>query len=558
MTSHAESALTNTQSWQALQGLIKPALEQPIRSLFNDPERFDKYSLKVQNILLDISKNPISDEVMGHLLGLLRECNIEEWRTRMYQGDIINSTEQRAVLHTALRNRSGDPVYVRGQDVMPEVQRELARIQEFVNNVRKGRWRGHSGKRITDVVNIGIGGSDLGPRMVTQALKPYADDTLNVHFVSNMDGVEIANTLKELNPERVLFVVASKTFTTSETMTNAETARNWLMASAFDRRAVAKHFVAVSSNVEAVKAFGIAQKNTFQMWDWVGGRFSLWSAIGLPIALHLGFKQFEQLLAGAHDMDLHFRDAPLERNAPVWMALTTLWNSTFLGRSSQAILPYDWPLQKFSAYLQQAEMESNGKSVDRHGRAVPYTTGNIIWGQLGIDGQHAFYQYLHQGNTIVPADFIGSIESSTPVEGHHEKLLANFFAQTEALMCGISADAVRKDLTAKGLSEDEIERLIPHKVHDGNRPTNSILLDRLNPRTLGALIALYEHKIFILGCIWDICSFDQWGVELGKTLAKNILPELQTGNISPDHDDSTRQLMSYFIHKRQELLAEDD
>lgn len=548
--------LTNQPAWSALQDLIAPALDTPIKSLFSDPDRFDKYSLKVQNILLDISRNPINDQVMALLQQLVREAGIEEWRERMFNGDIINSTEQRAVLHTALRNRSGTPVMVRGKDVMPVIEHELKRIRVFVNAVRKGKWRGHSGKRITDVVNIGIGGSDLGPRMVTQALKPYADDTLKVHFVSNMDGVEIANVLRELNPERVLFVVASKTFTTSETITNAETARNWLMASSFDPRAVAKHFVAVSSNVEAVKAFGIAPENIFQMWDWVGGRFSLWSAIGLPIALYLGFRQFEELLQGAHDMDLHFRNAPLERNAPIWMALTTLWNSTFLGRSSQAILPYDWPLQKFSAYLQQAEMESNGKSVDRDGNPVPYSTGSIIWGQLGIDGQHAFYQYLHQSNTVVPADFIGSIESSTPVQGHHEKLMANFFAQTEALMAGISADDVRRDLTAKGMAADDIERLIPHKVHRGNRPTNTLLLDRLDPRTLGALIALYEHKIFILGVIWDICSFDQWGVELGKTLAKNILPELQSGNIKPDHDDSTRNLMQYFVEKRRQLHSE--
>lgn len=552
------SQVTETNVWQSLQKQVPDALDTPIKSLFDDPNRFDKYSVKTQNILLDISKNPITDDVMALLLELLNECKIEEWREKMFSGDTINPTENRAVLHTALRNQTGLPVYVHGEDVMPEVERELKRIQGFVDDVRKGNWRGHSGKRITDVVNIGIGGSDLGPRMVTQALKPYADGTLNIHFVSNMDGVEIANVLRDLNPERVLFVIASKTFTTSETMTNAETARNWLMASAFDRRAVAKHFVAVSSNTTAVKEFGISPRNTFQMWDWVGGRFSLWSAIGLPIALYLGFKKFQQLLGGAHDMDLHFRNAPLERNAPVWLALTTLWNSTFLGRTSQAILPYDWPLQKFSAYLQQAEMESNGKSVDRDGQPVPYNTGSIIWGQLGIDGQHAFYQYLHQGNTIVPADFIGSIESSTPVEGHHEKLLANYFAQTEALMCGINAEDVRKDLEAKGMEAAEIERLIPHKVHQGNRPTNSILLDRLDPRTLGALIAMYEHKIFILGCIWDICSFDQWGVELGKTLAKNILPELKSGDIREDHDDSTRSLMHYFVEKRRELLQQEE
>ncbi len=551
------SAVTDLPVWQSLQQRIEPALQTPIKSLFSDSQRFSKYSLKVQNIMLDISKQPIDDETCALLLQLARDIGLEDRREAMFNGERINITENRAVLHTALRNRGGAPVYVNGADVMPVVQNELKRMRTFVKAVRSGMWRGHSGKRITDVVNIGIGGSDLGPRMVTQALKPYADDKINVHFVSNVDGVEIANVLKGLNPERVLFVVASKTFTTSETMTNAHTARNWLMASSFDSRAVAQHFVAVSSNVEAVKAFGIKAENTFQMWDWVGGRFSLWSAIGLPIALYLGFKQFEELLQGAHDMDLHFRNEPLERNAPMWLALTTLWNSTFLGRQSQAILPYDWPLQKFSAYLQQAEMESNGKSVDKDGQPVPYTTGSIIWGQLGIDGQHAFYQYLHQGNTIVPADFIGSIESSTPVEGHHEKLMSNFFAQTEALMCGIDADHIRADLTAKGMSAEAIERLIPHKVHEGNRPTNSIILDRLNPRTLGALIAMYEHKIFILGSIWDICSFDQWGVELGKTLAKGILPELQEGVIKDGHDDSTANLMRYFVEKRKALLDND-
>ncbi|WP_221796500.1 glucose-6-phosphate isomerase [Oceanobacter mangrovi] len=551
------SAVTRLPAWQALQQRIDTALNTPIKSLFDDPARCGQYTLKVQNILLDISKQPIDNDTFGLLLQLAAEVDIESRREAMFNGQHINVTEDRAVLHTALRNRSNTPVYVDGEDVMPIIEHELKRMRVFVKAVRSGRWRGYSGKRITDVVNIGIGGSDLGPRMVTQALKPYADDRIRVHFVSNVDGVEIANVLRELNPERVLFVVASKTFTTSETMTNAQTARNWLMASSFDSRAVAKHFVAVSSNVAAVKAFGIKPENTFQMWDWVGGRFSLWSAIGLPIALYLGFKQFEELLQGAHEMDLHFRHEPLNSNAPVWLALTTLWNSTFLGRQSQAILPYDWPLARFSAYLQQAEMESNGKSVDSHGQPVPYGTGSIIWGQLGIDGQHAFYQYLHQGNAVVPADFIGSIESSTPVQGHHEKLMANFFAQTEALMCGIDADHVRTELAAKGLDEARIEQLIPHKVHEGNRPTNSLILDRLDPRTLGALIALYEHKIFVLGSIWDICSFDQWGVELGKTLAKGILPELEEGVLREGHDDSTASLMTYFIEQRRALKARE-
>lgn len=546
-------------AWQSLLGRRQKAKDTPLRTLFEqDPERFQKYSLKVQNILLDYSKNPIDDDTLADLIKLAHEVGLEDWRDRMFRGDKINPTENRAVLHTALRNRSNTPVIVDGVNVMESVNNELKRMRQFVNAVRKGHWRGHSGKKITDVVNIGVGGSDLGPRMVTQALKPQADDRISVHFISNVDGVEIAETLRSLNPERVLFVVASKTFTTSETMTNAETARNWLMASAFDHEAVAKHFVAVSSNQKAVKAFGIDGKNIFNMWDWVGGRFSLWSAIGLPIALKIGFKGFEEMLTGAHEMDLHFRDQPFEKNAPVLLALTTLWNSTFLGCQTQAILPYDWPLQRFAAYLQQAEMESNGKSVDREGNQVPYATGSIIWGQLGIDGQHAFYQYLHQGNTIVPADFIGSVASSTPVLGHHDKLMSNFFAQTEALMNGITAEEVRADLEAQGLPEDQIKKLIPHKVHPGNRPTNTILLDELDPHSLGALIALYEHKLFVLGIIWDICSFDQWGVELGKTLAKGILPELQNSKVSEHHDGSTRNLIHYYIDQRKAMLNESE
>ncbi|NVK40192.1 MAG: glucose-6-phosphate isomerase [Oceanospirillaceae bacterium] len=551
--------ISDSDAWQFLQQHAEQIRDVHLRDLFaQDPNRFEKYSLQVQNILLDYSKNPVTDETLDGLLKLAKAAGIENWRERMFHGDRINSTESRAVLHTALRNRTNTPVYLDGENVMDAVNRELSRMKSFVNAVRKGQWRGYSGKRITDVVNIGIGGSDLGPRMVTQALKPYADGSINVHFVSNVDGVEIANVLRPLNPERVLFVVASKTFTTSETMTNAHTARNWLMSSAFDERAVAKHFVAVSSNTDAIKAFGIRRENSFQMWDWVGGRFSLWSAIGLPIALYLGFRQFEELLTGAHEMDIHFRDQPLEKNAPVLLALMGIWNSNFLGRPSHAILPYDWPLARFAAYLQQAEMESNGKSVNRHGESVPYSTGSIIWGALGIDGQHAFYQYLHQSNNVVPADFIGSIESSTPVRGHHENLMANFFAQTEALMNGISEEEVRSDLEARGLSPEAIDRLIPHKVHKGDRPTNTMLLERLDPRTLGALIALYEHKIFVQGVIWDICSFDQWGVELGKTLAKQILPELTGDDLSAKHDGSTRNLIQYFKARRRKLAESSD
>ena len=548
------TAIYETEAWKRLQTLAQSAETKSLPALFkSDANRFDKMSLSVQNILLDFSKNLINDDVMSSLQALAKEAKVDEWRERMFHGDRINSTENRAVLHTALRNRTNTPVYMDGENVMPGVNKELERMRVFVNRVRKGQWRGFSGKRITDVVNIGIGGSDLGPRMVTQALRPYADDRIRVHFVSNVDGMEIANTLRPLNPERVLFVIASKTFTTSETMTNANTARNWLMSAAFDERAVAKHFVAVSSNKEAIKQFGIKPENSFQMWDWVCGRFSLWSAIGLPFALYLGFKQFEQLLAGAHEMDIHFRDEPLEKNAPVILALIGIWNSTFLGYQSQAILPYNTPLARFSAYLQQAEMESNGKSVDHQGQPVPHTTGSIIWGQLGIDGQHAFYQYLHQSNTIVPADFIASIESSTPVPGHHDKLMSNFFAQTQALMNGISADEVRREFKDQGMSDEEIEHLVPHKVHQGNRPTNTILLDKLDPRSLGALIALYEHKIFVQGVVWNICSFDQWGVELGKTLAKKILPSLLNDTQAQDLDSSTLHLIEHYKAKRDEL-----
>jgi len=545
------SALTQSPHWQRLQQLAVDIKSVHLKELFaEDEKRFERFSLHVQNILFDYSKNPVTEEIIEELIGLAKAADIEYWREQMFTGAKINSTENRAVLHTALRNRTNAPIYVDDVNVMDQINAELARIRRFTEKVRSGEWKGYSGKPITDIVNIGIGGSDLGPRMVTEALKPYADSTLKVHFVSNIDGTQIAETLRPLNAEQVLFVIASKTFTTSETMTNAETARNWLMASAFDQRAVKHHFVAVSANQQAVAEFGIAEDNRFQMWDWVGGRFSLWSAIGLPIALYLGFDQFEELLAGAHDMDSHFRSAPARQNAPVMLALTGLWNSTFMGAQSQAILPYDQQLSRFSAYLQQAEMESNGKHVNQNGDTVDYPTGSVLWGQLGIDGQHAFYQYLHQGTNIVPADFIGSIESTTPVIGHHEKLMSNFFAQTKALMTGVSEQEIRSELESQGLSEEAIERLLPHKVHEGNRPTNTLLLKRIDPRTLGALIALYEHKLFIQGVIWDVCSFDQWGVELGKKLAKSILPELGEGHVVDNHDSSTNSLINYFNRVR--------
>jgi glucose-6-phosphate isomerase len=542
--------LENSKHWHKLQELAVKYRDTHLRELFElEGNRFDDYSIKLNNLLLDYSKNCLTPEIMESLFGLAKDMNLSAAIEGMYQGEKINVTEDRAVLHTALRNRSNSPVFADGVNVMDMINAELEHMRTFVEKVRTGEWLGYSGKRITDVVNIGIGGSNLGPKMVTQALRSYADSTIRVHFISNIDGVEIAEILRPLNAEQVLFVVASKTFTTSETMTNAQTARNWLMASAFDERAVQQHFVAVSSNTEAVQEFGIDEGFRFSMWDWVGGRYSIWSAIGLPIALYLGFDKFEQLLEGAHEVDLHFRDAPAERNMPTIMALTGIWNALLHGSQSHVILPYDQPLESFTAYIQQADMESNGKHVDRQGNPVSYQTASVIWGQLGIDGQHAFYQLLHQGNVIVPADFIGSLASSTPVKGHHENLMANFFAQTEALMNGIDADEVRGQLEAQGLDNQAIEKLLPHKIHEGNRPSNTLLLEQIDPANLGALIALYEHRIFAQGVIWDLCSFDQWGVELGKTLAKGILQEIE-GEAGHQHDDSTNALIDYFKGSR--------
>ena len=530
--------LENSKHWHKLQELAVKYRDTHLRELFElEGNRFDDYSIKLNNLLLDYSKNCLTPEIMESLFGLAKDMNLSAAIEGMYQGEKINVTEDRAVLHTALRNRSNSPVFADGVNVMDMINAELEHMRTFVEKVRTGEWLGYSGKRITDVVNIGIGGSNLGPKMVTQALRSYADSTIRVHFISNIDGVEIAEILRPLNAEQVLFVVASKTFTTSETMTNAQTARNWLMASAFDERAVQQHFVAVSSNTEAVQEFGIDEGFRFSMWDWVGGRYSIWSAIGLPIALYLGFDKFEQLLEGAHEVDLHFRDAPAERNMPTIMALTGIWNALLHGSQSHVILPYDQPLESFTAYIQQADMESNGKHVDRQGNPVSYQTASVIWGQL------------HQGNVIVPADFIGSLASSTPVKGHHENLMANFFAQTEALMNGIDADEVRGQLEAQGLDNQAIEKLLPHKIHEGNRPSNTLLLEQIDPANLGALIALYEHRIFAQGVIWDLCSFDQWGVELGKTLAKGILQEIE-GEAGHQHDDSTNALIDYFKGSR--------
>ncbi|MGB1297571.1 MAG: glucose-6-phosphate isomerase [Psychrobium sp.] len=539
--------------WQQLALMASDAETTKLNALFEaDAKRFERFSIQLPSILLDYSKNLVTDDVMAKLLTLAQETKVTEWRDKMFAGVKINSTENRAVLHTALRSDTTEPLLIDDVNVSEQVQIELEKMKIFVEEFRRGEWLGYSGKRITDIVNIGVGGSNLGPQMVTEALKHDSDDTVRVHYVSNVDGAQIAEVLRPLNPEKVLFIVSSKTFTTTETMTNAQTAMKWLTSASFDEKAVKKHFVAVTSNRVNALNFGISEDNIFKMWDWVGGRFSLWSAIGLPIALDLGFDKFEQLLAGAKAMDQHFQTAPLASNMPAIMALLSVWNTTFLGHQSQAILPYDQTLHMLAAYLQQAEMESNGKSVSTDGHKVSYPTVPTIWGGVGINGQHAFYQYLHQSNNIVPADFIGSIESVTPVQGHHETLMANFFAQTRALMTGVNEEQVRADLAAKGRSEDYINKLVPHKIHEGNRPTNSILIQRLDAHTLGSLIALYEHKIFVQGIVLGICSFDQWGVELGKGLAAEIEAELHDAQINDNFDSSTKGLMSHYLSQKEQ------
>ncbi|NQZ81725.1 MAG: glucose-6-phosphate isomerase [Colwellia sp.] len=541
---------TSLASWKKLTAHAQEMKSVHMSELFlTNNNRFSDFSLHLPPFLLDYSKNLINKQTMENLFALAKECEIETWREKMFVGERINKTENRAVLHSALRNRSLTPIMLDNKNITDDVQLALNQMKEFSDKIRQGLWKGYSGKRITDVVNIGVGGSNLGPQMVTEALKQYSDNSVNVHYVSNVDGTQIANVLRPLNPEKVLFIVSSKTFTTTETMTNANTAMKWLVTSSFDSSAIAKHFVAVSANKKNAMEFGIAEENIFDIWDWVGGRFSLWSAIGLPIAIDLGFERFIELLEGAHELDNHFKEAPLEQNAPVILALLSIWNCTFLGAQSQAILPYDQTLHMLSAYLQQAEMESNGKSVTWDGEEITYATVPSIWGELGINGQHAFYQYLHQSNNIVPADFIGSVASVTPVQGHHETLMANFFAQTQALMQGVNEEQVRADLAAKGRTKDYIDKVAPHKIHKGNRPTNTILLNQISPRTLGSLIALYEHKIFVQGIVLQVCSFDQWGVELGKGLANKILNELAKNTTNTEHDSSTSGLIAYYQAK---------
>ncbi len=539
-----------TTAWQKLEEIHFESDATHMKELFaQDNKRFEKYSLKFEDILLDYSKNILSDEVKAVLIELADECGLKGAIESMFTGEKINATENRAVLHTALRNRSNTPVIVDGEDVMPEVNAVLDQMKAFSEKIISGEWKGYTGKAITDVVNIGIGGSDLGPLMVTEALKPYKNH-LNLHFVSNVDGTHIAETLKVIDPETTLFIVASKTFTTQETMTNANSAKDWFLASAGDIAHVAKHFVAVSTNAEAVAAFGIDTANMFRFWNWVGGRYSLWSAIGLSIVLGIGYDNYIELLSGAHAMDNHFRNEDFDKNIPVILALIGIWYNNFYGAETEAILPYDQYMHRFAAYFQQGNMESNGKYVDRNGEPVDYQTGPVIWGEPGTNGQHAFYQLIHQGTKLIPCDFIAPAINHNQLGDHHQKLLANFFAQTEAMMVGKTEEQVTTELKAAGKSDEEIAALLPFKVFLGNIPTNSFLVKKLTPRVLGSLIAMYEHKIFVQGVIWNIYSFDQWGVELGKQLANTILPELKGDEKVTGHDASTNGLINAWKEMR--------
>lgn len=537
--------LTHYQSWEKLSHHYQEIRTRHMRDMFReDPDRAVKFALRSGPILYDFSKNLITQETRDLLIELARECQLDKKIQAMFSGQKINTTEQRSVLHIALRNRVNRPIYVDGQDVMPEINSVLEQIRDLTSRVRNKEWKGYTGLPITDVVNIGIGGSDLGPKMVTHALKAYSKDDLRVHFVSNIDGSHLLETLKGLSPEQTLFIVASKTFTTQETMTNAHSARQWFMDQARDEQAVAKHFIAVSTNTKEVERFGIDSNNMFRFWDWVGGRYSLWSAIGLPIALSIGMEGFEDLLEGAYQMDEHFRTSPFEDNIPVLSGLLTIWYNNFFQTETVAVLPYNQYLAEFPAYLQQAEMESNGKRVTLQGQEVSYSTGPILWGEPGTNGQHAFFQLIHQGTKIIPCDFILFARSPRTMSSHHRILSANCFAQTEALMRGKTADEVYQELQAQGKSDSECQRLMPHKVFPGNRPSNTVLIEELTPKNLGRLIALYEHKIFVQGAIWDINPFDQWGVELGKQLAKDILPELEGHKVVKDHDSSTNNLIT--------------
>ena len=540
-----------TSAWKSLQQHHESMKKVHMRTIFaKDPQRFSKFSFSFEDFLIDFSKNIVTEETLKLLLQLCTECKLHEAIEAMFEGELINETEQRSVLHTALRNFSGKPAYASGKNIMEDVSRVQKQMKEFCSKIHSGEWKGYTGKKIRFIVNIGIGGSDLGPLMVTEALKPYWKEGIQPFFVSNVDATHIIETLKKVNPEETLFLIASKTFTTQETMTNAHTARAWFIAAAKEDVHVAKHFVALSTNEKEVTRFGIDKKNMFEFWDWVGGRYSLWSAIGLSIALTIGYENFETLLKGANSVDEHFRRTPFEKNIPVLMALIGLLYTNFFDAQTEAILPYDQYLHRFAAYFQQGNMESNGKSVDRNGEAVTYRTGPIIWGEPGTNGQHAFYQLIHQGTLLIPCDFIAPAQSHNPSGDHHPKLLSNFFAQTEALMNGKTEEEVESELERSGKGAEEIARLTPFKIFSGNRPTNSILIRKITPRTLGQLIAFYEHKIFVQGVIWNIFSFDQWGVELGKQLANRILPELENDKEITEHDPSTNGLINAYKKMR--------
>lgn len=541
---------TSTAAWQRLSAHFEEEMNHThLRALFgSDPKRFESFSLKFGDMLFDYSKNIIREDTLQMLTELAESCGLKDAINAMFNGETINATEGRAVLHTALRNRSDRPVFTGGADVMPSIKKVLDQMRDCCERVHTGAWKGYTGKRIKTIVNIGIGGSDLGPLMVTEALRPYRQLEMEIFFVSNVDGTHIVETLKKINPEETLFLVASKTFTTQETMTNAQTARRWFLSHAHDEAHIAKHFVALSTNTAAVSAFGIDPHNMFEFWDWVGGRYSLWSAIGLSIALYIGYEQFEELLKGAYDMDEHFRTAPFHANMPVLMALLGVWYHNFFGAATHAVLPYDQYLHRFTAYLQQGDMESNGKQVDRNGHKLNYSTGPVIWGEPGTNGQHAFYQLIHQGTQMIPCDFIAPAISHNPEGDHHEKLLSNFFAQTEALMNGKTESEVTSELAH--LTEDQRNGLKPFKVFEGNRPTNSILIRKITPHALGSLIAAYEHKIFVQGVIWNVYSFDQWGVELGKQLANRILSELTDDSMVTNHDSSTNGLINAYKNLR--------
>jgi len=543
---------TDTNAWKSLEQHADEMKQVHMKELFaKDADRFKKFSHCLNDIVIDLSKNIVTDDTVKLLIQLANECKLKEAIEAMFEGEFINETEHRSVLHVALRDFSGKPIYCDGKNVMDDVKKVQNQMKTFCQRIHNGEWKGFTGKKIKYIVNIGIGGSDLGPFMVTEALKPYWIAGMQVYFVSNVDATHIAETLKKVNAEETLFLIASKTFTTQETMTNAHTAREWFLKFAKDEKQIAKHFVALSTNEKEVTKFGIDKENMFEFWDWVGGRYSLWSAIGLSIALTIGYENFEQLLKGAFDTDQHFRNTEFEKNIPVLMALISLWYINFFGSQTEAILPYDQYMHRFAAYFQQGNMESNGKSVDRNGEEVDYHTGPIIWGEPGTNGQHAFYQLIHQGTLLIPCDFIAPAQSHNPIGDHHQKLLSNFFAQTEALMNGKSDEEVEQELLKQGKSNEQIASLTPFKMFSGNRPTNSILVKKITPHSLGALIALYEHKIFTQGVIWNIFSFDQWGVELGKQLANQILPELENENVISSHDVSTNGLINAYKQMRK-------